>query len=172
MHSPLNHICRNPQIRLALLEMARVDQDMRKTLAQDPAGFNPDIDRANTASLKKIVDQIGWPTRSEVGPDGAGAAWLLAQHADLDPVFQEQALALMKAAPCGEVDPKNIAYLEDRVLVNKRKPQRFGTQCCIVEGVVKPFPIEDETRVDERRLAIGLPTMAEHLLRMRSRSAS
>jgi hypothetical protein len=49
------------------------------------------VDAANTARMKRIVAERGWPGRSLVGDDGAQAAWLLVQHADHDPAFQRVA---------------------------------------------------------------------------------
>src|SRR5713101_5335762 len=54
-----------------------------------------EIDRRNTARMKEIVNQHGWPGNALVGTDGANAAWLLVQHADQDAGLQKQCLALM-----------------------------------------------------------------------------
>lgn len=149
--------------------MAHVDQEMRREADSDPAKWIPEVDRSNTARLKEIIDQIGWPTRSKVGAEASYAAWLLAQHADLDLPFQERTLSLMSEFSSSEVDPQNIAYSEDRVLVAQGKPQTFGTQYRLVDGSVEPFPIHSESQVDERRIAIGLPPLAQYLYLERGR---
>jgi hypothetical protein len=46
------------------------------------------------------------------------------------------------------------------VLVHEGKPQRFGTQFRQVGESFEPQPIEDEERVDERRLDAGLPALS------------
>ena len=117
------------------------------------------VDDAHRARLKAIVDAHGWPGKSLVGADGAHAAWLLVQHADADPAFQQKCLRLMEAAPAGEVAGKDIAYLTDRVLIGQRKPQRYGTQ---LGPDFKPLPVEDETQVDARRAKLGLPSLAAY----------
>ena len=95
--------------------------------------------------MKQIVAQYGWPGRSLVGNDGAGAAWLLVQHATSDAPFMEHCLSLMQAAPAGEVSASNIAYLEDRVRIRQGKPQRDGTQFKQgADGHLVPDAIEDE----------------------------
>ena len=69
----------------------------------------------------------------------------------------------MKAhAETGQVSHADIAYLTDRVHVNEEKPQVFGTQFHVVEGVRKPRPIRDSERVDERRKSMGLSTLNEY----------
>lgn len=152
-----------PSISAELQEMARIDQAMRKDSIADPAKWDAEVDRSNTARLKVIIDEIGWPTISKVGSEASTAAWLLAQHADSDRPFQERALLMMKECSVIEVAPWNIAFLEDRVLMWKGMPQLYGTQCSYQDGVVKPLPILDEQHVDERRAAAGLPPLAEYL---------
>ncbi len=121
-------------------------------------------DRDNTAWLKQIVSTQGWPPISKIGRDGAQNAWLLVQHADLDPAFQEQVLALMRTAVAkGEASGANLAYLTDRVRVAQDKPQVYGTQFHEVDGVLEPRPIEDVAHVDERRAGVGLGTMQEYV---------
>ncbi len=66
-----------------------------------------------------------------------------------------------------DVEPVDIAYLSDRVAVAEGRPQKYGTQ---FQGP-KPMPIEDEARVDERRAALGLESMADYALELISKYA-
>lgn len=144
-----------------IIEMARVDQEMRRRWA-DGEPFDPSIDARHTARLREVIDQVGWPSRSKVGEQAAHMAWLLAQHADRDRSFQEGCLAMMKALPPDEVAPADIAYLEDRVRVGSGRPQLYGTQFRVVDGKVGPQPIEDPDHLDERRAAAGLGPFEEY----------
>lgn len=121
-------------------------------------------DRPVQARLREIVARHGWPDRRLVADDGAHAAWLLLQHADS--AFQRQVLpAVRRAADAGHARRSDAAYLEDRVRVGQGRPQRFGTQLRFDEATGRPalYPIEDEARVDERRAAAGMGTLAEYL---------
>jgi hypothetical protein len=120
-------------------------------------------DRENLLWLKGVVSKHGWPGRSLVGAKSAHSAWLLVQHADADREFQQTCLTRMEALPKGEVEPRDIAYLTDRILVGRGKKQIYGTQTSIKDGKAVPSPIEDEGRVDERRMAIGLKPLGEYL---------
>jgi hypothetical protein len=120
-------------------------------------------DRKNLLWLKGVVAKHGWPGKSLVGPRGARDAWLLVQHADSDRAFQQACLTKMEALPKGEVEPRDVAYLTDRVLIGTGKKQKYGTQASFKEGKVVVSPIEDEEHVDERRKAVGLPPLAEYL---------
>jgi hypothetical protein len=122
-----------------------------------------DVDGKNVAWLKEVVREHGWPGKSLVGEAGAHDAWLLVQHADAHRDFQDECLRKMKALPKGEVVPRDVAYLTDRVLIGRGKKQIYGTQARIEHGKAVPFPIEDEANVDERRKAADMQPMAEYL---------
>jgi len=158
-----------PAVRDELLALEREDQTARANVQNlaDPlavAQTLDDLDAKTTARMKDIVARHGWPGKSLVGRDGAHAAWLLVQHSR-DLAFQKVCLEKLELAVTqGEAQAVEHAYLYDRVAVQGGKPQRWGTQY----HELTPYPIEDESRVDERRKAIGLPSMAEQLKLMRA----
>ncbi|MCC4588305.1 hypothetical protein LL962_14535 [Xanthomonas sp. NCPPB 1067] len=159
----------NPQLRQELI--ARVEKDQHVRNAAIAAGGKPadwasiaPVDADNTAWLKQVVATQGWPGRRLVGEDGAKAAWILVQHADADPAFQAQVLALMEAAlATQEVAPDDVALLTDRVLLAQGKPQRYGTQFKNdADGGMSLQPTEDKAGLDERRRRMGLPPMDQY----------
>jgi len=115
--------------------------------------------------LAGILSEQGWPGEAQVGPDGAQAAWLIAQHAIAQPAFQRQAhSALSAAARRGEVPAWQVASLEDRIRTFEGRPQRYGTQFdWDASGQLSPLPIEDPLGVDERRQAVGLRPLEEEI---------
>lgn len=125
----------------------------------DAAGRSPLAIRNTTGVMKAIVAKHGWPGRTLVGRDGAYAAWAVVQ-ASSDLAFQKQCLEMLELAVAqGEAQAVEHAYLYDRVAASSGKPQRWGTQ---FRPDGDPYPIEDVAHVDDRRKAIGLPTMAEY----------
>lgn len=119
------------------------------------------IDIDNTAFLQRELDLRDgrWWTVEEVGADTAHMIWLLIQHADQTPSFQQEALE--KMAPLlesGEVNRNNYAYLWDRVAVAQDRPQRFGTQgMCTGPGNWDAFEIEEPVEdVNARRAEFGI----------------
>jgi tetratricopeptide (TPR) repeat protein len=158
-----------PALRRELLAMVAEDQAARMQMIahrDDRAMMDAvaAIDRRTTARMQAIIAASGWPGRAQVGDDGAHAAWLLVQHADLDRPFQKQCLTLMEPlAATGEVSAVDVAYLHDRVAVAEGRPQRYGTQ---FGDDREPKPIEDPDQVDARRAAIGMPSMAEYRVMM------
>ncbi|GAB3143011.1 hypothetical protein GCM10027290_18650 [Micromonospora sonneratiae] len=132
-----------------------------------------DIDIDNTAWFAGVLDRHGWPRRSEVGADASTAAWLIAQHADLDPEFQRRCLRLLEqAVHDGEAQPSHLAYLTDRVLRAQDRPQLYGTQFWYEDdGSLQPQPIADPEHLDERRHSVGLGPFAEHVSQIRQRES-
>jgi hypothetical protein len=124
------------------------------------------VDQANLSRLKAVVDEDGWPTIGKVGAEASGSAWLLAQHADEDPVFQLRTLKLMEplVGP-GEVSARNHAYLHDRVMLKLVGKQRYGTQMWCVNGKFAPRPLEHPDRLEDLRRGAGLGPMQDYLNR-------
>ena len=127
------------------------------------------VDRRHTADLKALLLNYRWFTISEFGAEASQNAWLLVQHADHDAAFQREVLKILEPlAAKGETNPKNFAYLYDRVATSfqnpaARKPQRYGTQGqCTGPGAWEPFPVEDPAKLDELRASVGLMPEAEY----------
>lgn len=150
--------------------MAALDQDMRAGALDHGKPWDGSIDQRNTARMKVIVEQIGWPKSSVVGREAAHNAWVLVQHADHDVEFQAYCLELMKACPSGEVEKVDIAYLEDRVKVNSGQPQVYGTQGRPMSGGDwDVLPIEERANVDQRRASVGIEPLGQYILFMNRR---
>lgn len=167
----------NKALRAELKRMAREDQETREELLR--AGELPQdgyavrmrrVHERNNSRMREIVAQYGWPGRSVVGADGCEAAWLVVQHAVLEPEFQRECLALLeRAAASGEAQGWQLAYLTDRVLMYEGKAQIYGTQhvpgAC---GKSVPYTIADPENVDARRRAVGLSSLAENMRRIQA----
>jgi hypothetical protein len=161
-----------PELARELLAMEQRDQEARNRATERGAVVLTDsdigkaitsVDKANTRRLKEIVDEYGWPGTSLVGFRASRSAWLIAQHADRDLAFQKHALELMQDMPSDEVVQRDVAYLNDRVLVAEGKKQRYGTQFECRDGELVPrTPIADEEDVDARRRSLDMEPLADY----------
>lgn len=163
-------------MRRQLLRRREKDQQVRGNLVQgfgvavSPGQLDArllqeleQVDRDNTSWLKGVIRECGWPGSSLVGSDGADCAWLLAQHADHDPMFQAECLQLVEeAVACGQASPSHLAYLADRVLLKRQGVQRYGTQFRQGPDGPEPEPLEDPEHVDQLRAAMGLQPLDEY----------
>jgi hypothetical protein len=177
-----------PDLRAELLQRERLDQQARNELIEflKTTGFMQlpkpvtdtiliarmkevsdklaSVDDDNLKFMKVVVEKHGWLSKTLVGTDGAKAAWLILQHSDKDREFQKQCLEVMKKLPQGEVDPKDIAYLTDRVLVGEGKEQVYGTQLRTNEkGELELAPLFEPATVDQRRQRMGLGPLKEYM---------
>ena len=136
----------------------------RKMVSAPLGGQGCRIDADNTAWLKAQVRQFGWFTVARDGEQASEAAWLLVQHADRDPTFQEEVLAILaKLQDSGANTRINYAYLADRVAVNAKRPQTYGTQGhCVGPGAWEPSEVRDPDGLDARLAEVGLPPEAEY----------
>jgi len=169
----------DPLVHELLLRFAR-DQDVRTPFSQlkwtqglSPTGMNAwmlvagsrmtAIDCDNTAWLNSQLARIGWFTIPKYGEEADKAAWHLVQHADRDPAFQRQMLDKLQALPPGETNGKRLGLLWDRVARAEGHLQRYGTQGTCKDGQWTPFESEDPENLDQRRAAIGMEPIAEHM---------
>ena len=121
-------------------------------------------DAENTMWLKADLKANGWYSISKAGSEADRAAWLLVQHADADPDFQSEVLAMLaKLLAAGETERSNYAYLFDRVAIAQGRSQRYGTQGrCTGPAAWEPRDLEDPAAIDRIRAEAGLPPLAEY----------
>jgi hypothetical protein len=151
------------ELRVELLRRRGTDRAARAAYAGAPAQMARlmEMDSDNTAWLQTVIEQVGWPGNSLVGEDGAQAAWLLVQHADLKPAFQRQCLELLqRAVEHGDASTTALAYLTDRVLLARGEPQRNGTQVPPHEGVYIPEQLKQPDTVNVHPAGVGFAPIA------------
>jgi len=159
-------------VRKQLLAMRARDEQLRAELAADGMlfdGYHPrmeEVHRANARELRSLIREHGWPTEGLVGPDGAEAAWLVAQHAIGEPEFMRCCRSLLEEAnSLGLVPRWHFAYMDDRIRVFEGRPQRFGTQFDLMPDGPRIHELEDPSQVDAWRKEMGLPVLEVALAR-------
>ena len=116
-------------------------------------------DSMNFSIIKPVFDKYGYPGYDKVGEQSSHNFWLLVQHADKHPDFQDSVLIKMKIeADKGNSSIKDYAYLFDRVKINSGQPQRYGTQMTLdsLKMSYEPKPVEEPDKLNERRKQVGL----------------
>ncbi len=131
-----------------------------------------ETDSLNYFRLQSIFQKYGFPNFDLVGQTGSSNFWLLMQHQDSHPQFQEQVLLKMKdEMEKGKASKINYAYLLDRVKVNTGQLQVYGTQMKLnsTETSYEPKPILEPDKINERRKSVGLDTIESYTETMNSR---
>ncbi len=155
----------HPGLRTELLRMGEEDQAARLGDLNDPQTAKQmlAVDARNLPRVEKIIAEHGFPTTEMVGQDGFNASWLLVQHADADPAFQQRVLESLVATH--HVGGEQLALLTDRVLRAQGKPQRYGSQFIAGDegGQWIPQPIEEPvSEVDKRRALLSMMPLADY----------
>jgi len=129
-------------------------------------------DSLNYFILKDIFKKYGFPNYDLVGQEGSNNFWLLVQHQDRHPTFQDSILAKMKIeVDSNKASSVNYAYLVDRVKVNTGQKQVYGTQMELntEQTSYVPKSVIEPDKLNERRASIGLGTIESYIEIMNTR---
>lgn len=165
-------VVENKALQMELIRMYVDDQATRGNIMEDVISRH-NIKRAeitengaagvevkNRNRLKEIFSEHGFPTRKLVGKEAMHGVFILIQHADGDKEWQKSQLPnIEKAVRDGDMDGQSYAYLYDRIKINGREMQRYGTQFAKVDPINKTVelaPTEDLEHLDKRRMEIGM----------------
>lgn len=158
-------IYQKPELRAELLQKMAADQEARN---EGDWGRVKELDHEHSKFLSDLLRDSDWPRISEVGPDGAKAAWLLVQHADHNRDLQKAVLQILESyLPEEEANPQDVALLSDRIAVAENRPQQYGTQGRCEEGQGwQPNEIEEPQYVHLRREKMKLAPLHSYIERM------
>ena len=128
--------------------------------------FKDSVVGTHKGILENIFSRYGYPGYDLVGKEGEHSFWLMVQHCDPWPGFQEKVLTAMKPQVAkGNANPSNYAYLTDRVLINTGRKQLYGTQITynLDSCQALPKPLQDSLSVNTRRKEMGMPPVETYL---------
>ncbi len=131
--------------------------------------FQDSVFAAHQTLVIKVFDKYSYPGYDQVGKKGSNNFWLLVQHCDEQPKFQQQVLAAMKKeVDKGNADPVNFAYLTDRVRLNVGQKQLYGTQLAYNTDSCQAIPrlLADSLNVNQRRKSLGMEPVEAYLNQM------
>ncbi len=138
------------------------DSTMQRLVAEEKATF-----ARHQPILEAILCRYCYPGFRQVGEQSATNFWLLVQHADAYPEFQNQVLHMMLVqVAIKNANPVNYAYLTDRVAENSGRPQEYGTQVKYEGagiGRANPKSLRDPANVNKRRATIGMESLESYL---------
>jgi len=166
------------EIGKKIIELRNSDLNLRNKLIQNGQlgdGYNKEMENLhnrNAETLDDLINMIGYPTIDKVGKEASEAAWLVIQHSIGKPDFMKKSLKLLQiAVNDNKADPKNLAYLSDRISVFEGKPQLYGTQFDWDEnGSLSPNLCDDLAIVNQRRKSIGLNSLEEQTVILRQQA--
>ncbi|WP_340152286.1 DUF6624 domain-containing protein [uncultured Marivirga sp.] len=158
-----------PEITRTITKIKKADLALRQQLV-DKGQLGESYDKEmeelhnkNAGILDEIIDAIGYPTPEKVGEEASEASWLIIQHSISRPDFMRKCAQLLEnEVKAKKANPKNLAYLTDRIAVLEGNPQHYGTQFdWSEERQLSPNRVDNWAQVNERRKSIGLNTLEQ-----------
>lgn len=131
--------------------------------------FKDSVYKTNQKRVKEIFNEYGFVGYNLAGEEGSSNFWLIVQHSDHNPEFQNEILEKMKVeVDNGNANSSNYGLLVDRVKLNTGQPQVYGTQVDYNMEICQAFPkkLADSINVNKRRKEIGLEPIEEYLNQM------
>ena len=148
-------------------------KEYAKVMKKEPSQYGQETieqkwaesDSINEVKAKAIINKYGYPGYNLAGEKSDTFFWII-QHCDDDIPFQEKVLGLLKIEIAkNNASKNNYAYLTDRVLMNKKQKQIYGTQVHIDPKTHKstPWPLKYPKSVNALRKRMGMRTEEEYL---------
>ena len=118
----------------------------------------PEKTRQRSVRMLEILKQIGEPSISSIGSEGAQAVSVLAVHDSINTLRQIlRAFTLLYERDRNDTYYQAIPTMTDRLLLLERKPQLYGTQWMFDEHKQPFLPtVQDFEHVNERRAEYGI----------------
>ena len=167
----------NQDLADELKEMAEIDQiaayvpqgKYKEMTREEWNAFKDSVFTTHQKRLKEIFDKHGFVGFDLAGKEGSSNFWVMVQHSDHNPDFQQEVLEKMKIeVDNGNADPGNYGLLVDRVNLNTGKAQIYGTQVYFNFEIAQAFPkvITDSANVNKRRKSLGMEPLEVYLNEM------
>ena len=131
------------------------------------------LDSVNLADVEALIDRYGYPSKDRVG-ELVTVPFDVIQHSG-DSIMTNYLEVILGAAANGDLPWNQVAVFHDRILIEQRQPQEYGTQIWIdfIENKktgeqydsVYLWPVRNYATVDKRRVNVGLDSLAVHLRR-------
>lgn len=159
---------RNEDLRRLLISLQEKDTALRRKILNDGVlyeGYQEALEALHIEHAKLlngIMEEHGWPGISLVGKAGSVAAFTIAQHAISLPQVQKSCLRYLNSAvKAGEASAVQLACLEDRILFNEGKPQKYGMIFDWNEKGELYTNVDNIESANERRMLLGLKSVEE-----------
>jgi hypothetical protein len=149
------------------VDCSKLNRILEKIYDRDQENRSESIDLAmdtsNLESVKQILDKCGMPTLVTAGKKGMTAIWLVIQHTDGE-TRKSYFPMLLEASKKGDLERQDIALMQDRMLMDAGKPQLYGSQVIMKNGVnYELYELKDHKTVDQRRAIMGMGPLADYL---------
>ena len=119
------------------------------------------LDSENQKEVSKIIENIGYQGRLQVGTEYEDVMFLVLQHSNIE-MIEKYLPILQQEVNNRNLKPRTIAYLTDRLMLLKNQPQIYGTQYVDTNGERELYTIENVNEVNYMRFKVGLSMLDQY----------
>jgi hypothetical protein len=124
---------------------------------------NHNFDEENQRMVLSIIKKCGFPQSPIIDNAGLETIFLVIQHGSKE-MRSKYLNHFINLSRKGEFSRSIVALMEDRVLMDSGKKQKYGSQVIqSTTGVWELYPVDNIDSVNVRRRRIGLNTLEEYL---------
>jgi len=124
--------------------------------------------REISSEFFNLYKENGFPFKNRYSLEEYKNGIILTLHQPVDRM--EEIYRDLKIKSPEQVEKKDLAYIEDKIRVNKKEKQLYGTQYKIKDGIIRFLPIENEREVDKKRASMGLESIAKYKRKIEGKS--
>ena len=143
--------------------MDRLSSDNKEKNSDKPKKKIKDLNtlkQENIARVCSILNTKGWPNRTVVGKDGLNAFLILVSRTLPIAMQVELYPLVIDAFEKNQLDRGELlAGYIDRLRLNTSQKQLFGSQVYVRDGFLVMAPIEQPSRVDQRRQEFNMTSL-------------
>lgn len=153
------------KLRQELLEMAEKERELLLQVLGKDQPKQSDQEKLNKlyekniGKLCEIIKTSGWPTTPLVDADGVISTFQILKNGGPFELQRDLLPVIVEAIKKDPLQKPEFAGLYDRLRVSAGMKQLFGTQAVSRGGFLILYPIEDESKLNERRREYGLADM-------------
>ncbi len=166
LHDELVEASEEFSLATRALTMDRLSSDKKKQDPDKPTKKMRDVASLRQENVERICSMLnkrGWPTESAVGKDGMDA-FLVLLSTSMPIAMQVELYPLVIVAfDHNQIERGQLlaAYI-DRLRLNTGQKQLFGSQAYVRGGFLVMAPIEQPSRVDQRRAEFNMTPLRSY----------
>jgi hypothetical protein len=153
--------CNN--VKQLLNKVYKEDQRLRTTTVSYLEKLT--TERKNENEVMSIVKNCGFPKKNIVGDTALWAIFMVIQHSQKNKIREQFLEPFIQLAKDNEIEKSDVAYLHDRILVDRKEKQIYGTQYFYAnDGKKILFPLKNRDKIDSLRASVGLGILKAYLI--------
>jgi hypothetical protein len=113
-----------------------------------------------------VLNEHGWLGISEIGKKANLSLFLAVQNSKNDPVRERYFPLLKASAEKQESSLAQMATMQDRIWISKKKPQMYGTQWNYIGDQSMLYPLMNGAKINDFRKSVGLAPLSEEDIKL------